>query len=327
MVKKLGLYLLVICLAVSFSGCASNSPKEVTDLDVKIILKASDGTSNEYTGKYTGTTVNKVPNGEGVFVSKNSDESEWTYRGNFTDGVAAGKATVDNLYLTVPLPEGAKVGFYSGDVEDGVPNGVGTYKTKNSSNVEYSYSGDFKNGLYDGKGYLTFNDNGSVIKWGGTFVKGAFTPTKSELMSFIVANYNVYGYFEVDSQTADLIDNHDEIFNTADKNIIPSDLIVEYNYKKMNKSLKDYYGKLVQFKAEVLQIFEVNTNYGDVTVMSVYDSNDNVSAIYYFGTIDIYEDDKITVIATPAAVGSFKNIIGGTTNVIEFVATYIKKTK
>lgn len=64
-----------------------------------------------------------------------------------------GAKTVKNEQITLDLSFGQRAGTYTGEVnETSIPNGKGKFVSKNSSGMEWTYEGQFKEGHFDGKG-------------------------------------------------------------------------------------------------------------------------------------------------------------------------------
>lgn len=100
---------IIVCLAMvsGITGCSTSSNAKsdnkteiVSVKNHKITIKAKewsdDGktlTDTTYKGKYTGKMKNKKPYGKGKFVSENSDNIKWTYKGEFKNGTFNGQGT------------------------------------------------------------------------------------------------------------------------------------------------------------------------------------------------------------------------------------------
>lgn len=80
-----------------------------------------------------------------------------------------GAEKVENKEMSINLASGTRTGLYTGEIKEGKPSGQGTFKTKNSKGVEYTYNGGFKDGTFDGKATLTFADG---RKQEETYAKG-----------------------------------------------------------------------------------------------------------------------------------------------------------
>lgn len=148
MIKRIFTISLILLLSFlfAFSVCAETvENKEIT-------LYLSFG---KRTGSYTGVWENDLPNGAGVFTSKNSDGKTWVYTGNFIDGHFNGEGT------TVWESGEMQVGHY----EDDVLNGYGKYYDENGSLV---YEGNWINGEYENQPASSDTEDESNIL-GGIF--------------------------------------------------------------------------------------------------------------------------------------------------------------
>lgn len=66
--------------------------------------------------------------------------------------------TVTKQEMTLKFGFGERVGTYTGEVDDnGLPDGTGTFKSKNDKGVSWSYEGDWKSGHFEGHGVSTWN--------------------------------------------------------------------------------------------------------------------------------------------------------------------------
>ena len=81
-------FALLIVLCLSFSFCYAEDGSAQTVLQMNHSITLSGGAIRE--GKYTGETVNNVPNGYGLFESKTPDGVEWHYIGQWVNGSMSG---------------------------------------------------------------------------------------------------------------------------------------------------------------------------------------------------------------------------------------------
>ena len=64
-----------------------------------------------------------------------------------------GPKTVTNQPTKLHLTYGDRDGTYTGEINDqNIPNGKGSFTSKNSNGEEWTYEGEFKNGHFDGQG-------------------------------------------------------------------------------------------------------------------------------------------------------------------------------
>lgn len=119
----------------------------------KLILNFSFGTRE---GEYTGSLVNGLPNGKGVFKSKNTSGTGWSYSGEFVNGHFSGSGSTiwenglkgEGIYANDYLTKGT---FYN---TDGTIQYTGEWKDDNYSGIgklfkngKVIYEGTFKDGL------------------------------------------------------------------------------------------------------------------------------------------------------------------------------------
>lgn len=107
-------------------------------------------------GKFTGSFSNGNINGNGTFISTNTDDTTWTYTGNFKDGHFSGKGK----------SQWSNSSSYEGEYKNDRMNGQGTYIWSDGS----SYKGEYKNGCMNGQGTYISSD--------GTVYKGTFEDNK-----------------------------------------------------------------------------------------------------------------------------------------------------
>lgn len=96
--KKIFCVLLCISMSVFLLSSCGSGEREVAEKEIFIDLPAG-----EREGIYTGTLVDGVPNGFGIFESVNDEGIQWTYEGEFVNGTfdGKGKTTWENGQLQV----------------------------------------------------------------------------------------------------------------------------------------------------------------------------------------------------------------------------------
>ena len=61
-----------------------------------------------------------------------------------------------------------------------------------------------------------------------------------------------------------------------------------------------------------------------VTYLLAFDIDENYYALYYLGSVDVYDGDIIIAYSLPVATSSFDNVGGGTTNVVVMVTSQME---
>lgn len=213
-------------------------------------------------------------------------------------------------------------GQYTGEVIDGIPNGTGTF----AASAGWSYVGDFEDGTFDGQGTTTWDD-GSYNEEKGVYSDGLFTPTKAEFFSYAQYMYQKTSVMTESAKT--FINAHDSLFpceTDADKAEAISLTDEELARKHIAKGGSSFGDKLLADNGlKVLQIFENNTEGYTLSWILASDKNGDYYAIYYLGSIDVYEDDRINVRVLPLGNSSFDNISGGTTLVVVCAGSIVEK--
>jgi hypothetical protein len=76
---------------------------------------------------------------------------------------------VEDIEITLMTPGGYRTGIYTGDIFEGVPNGNGSFTSRNPEGIYWTYTGAFRDGLFHGEGVQEW-DSGSRRE--GTFLYG-----------------------------------------------------------------------------------------------------------------------------------------------------------
>ncbi len=92
---------------------------------------------------------------------------------------------VSNKELTINFSFGERIGTYSGEFVNNLPNGQGTFKTKNTENQGWTYEGEWVNGHFQGEGKTTWNDGTMEI---GTYYKDVIVPLKGEAIKTLYSS-------------------------------------------------------------------------------------------------------------------------------------------
>ena len=71
----------------------------------------------------------------------------------------------------VKIGEIARSGTYTGDMEDGVPDGFGVFESENEEGYKWHYIGEWKAGLMNGTGAIYWEDGALEI---GEYLNGEF---------------------------------------------------------------------------------------------------------------------------------------------------------
>lgn len=354
----------VICLAIAMviCLCACGGPKEVTDLQYTATIG-----NEEYTGAFTGTVIDKIPNGEGTFTvsgpeanltysgqwengvlvgvgtldsdavsvdyngetyvgsysgeavdgvpngvgsfNASSEEGYINYTGSWTDGIFSGEGYLESdLYVVHFLGDVDRMGEYKGDVLDGLPSGSGTFTAVNDAGVRYTYTGEWKNGLYNGFGKATFDAFSNVLE--GNFKDGEFAPTP--LQFFVALGTGDDDGYEITDNAVAFLEKYPDVFKNNTTENTDIEFEENFKYEAFAKNPAKFGDKLIKISGlSVVQIFEYSDWGYDYSFCIAQDSSYNVYYIYMFGYADdVYEGSKVTLTALPLAYFTYPNTAG-----------------
>lgn len=262
-----------------------------------------------YTGKYVGDMLDGLPCGEGDFSAK-TDEQMLVYSGKWQDGKITGPGDLETNHYTMKRSDGkSRTGTYSGGVHNGIASGEGTFTARNDANELYIYTGEWKDGLWNGQGSQIFPEEESY-KYVGTFVDGEFTPTVAEFFRFF-GNLPEHEY-SISDRAWHILRVYPAMFKTNSPNNYPVQIDNYFQYSAYAKNPEKYGHKLIRVpNLRVVQIFE-NSYFGyDCTFLIAEDGNRNVYYTYILGHWDnVYEDSRITLTALPMDYFTYPNVSG-----------------
>lgn len=250
-----------------------------------------EGSASDMLGSYTGSLQNGLPGGEGVF-----------------------EAELDQGYIL----------SYTGEFLNGQINGYGVLEISNNGNVEIQYDGFFINGALNGYGWTTMVNGDNTLYRTGTYTEGVFTPTTGEACDYL-GQLDLMGKYYLSEDQLSYIDNHPELFPSADYQTIESTPLMDFEYRQFIKTRKQTTPGLVELDLTALQVFEyyIDEVGSTVTYLLAYDDNGDYYTLYYLGTAEVYQDDTFTAYAIPVDATSFDNVSGGTTNALVLIASYL----
>jgi len=261
-----------------------------------------------YSGTYEGELRNNKPHGSGTFEGEDRG-NRLVYTGQWVDGKIAGTGTVeaDWYLLHFDAKEGScdRTGSYAGEVLNGLPEGEGTFITTRGERNPWKYTGQWKNGMFNGQGTQTIEDSATVKK--GTFTNNEFTPDALEAFAY-TAQKKEYNISEK-SKTA--VKEFADCFTGKQKQGIPTEQHIDtkFDLKQYKKRPDDYGDKLVYVsKATVVQV--LTWDIGNKTVEQILMETDDNDVYYgfYCGKSNIVEDMKIAAYVLPFDWDTYKNV-------------------
>ena len=303
--------LVIVCILISmtFVGCKK---------DVKDATYSLEYNGKTYEGKYTGVMEDDKPIEKGKFISgEEGSEKYLIYDGEWKKGKMKGKGklSTDNYIVHFPEynddPAIDRTGVYSGDVIDGIANGEGTFEATTDDNVKYKYEGDWKDGLFEGNGKQTYEDEDYPIKE-GNYSKGSFAPTVSETIK-AWGTYKNLSPYSLSEDDINFIDKNEKAFLKHDKKTISSNILKSFSETKFKKSRKAEKPGFVKIgNLHVYQVMEDNYWGRDVTEI-MCDKDDTSYMLYYFGKSDkLMDDNTVSLTLMPHGYATYEDVNGTT---------------
>lgn len=315
--------ILLTCLLVlsMLTGCSDE--KDVTDKEIAVKIQ-----DVEYAGKYTGTLIKGIPNGEATFIFDDGTTSI-KYEGNFENGElkGPGKLEANNYVVTLTSFEDVvnRVGQFKGDTLDGIASGHGEFYTATDDGYKYSYIGDFANGTFNGQGKKEFEDksfSSTIIE--GTWVDGTFTPTTQEFI--VMLSTSDLAPFPIPEKSNTFLSEHADFFPAQSFEQIQDYIDLAIEPKHLDKSHSSFGDKLVKIdniRIHQAQFYEDaylpytlllgSNNFGNFTYF-----------IYCIGNVDVYAQDTITLYALPLGKGSYTSTLNSSVPASMLLASFIE---
>lgn len=139
-----------ICISILVVAFCSGCTKEVNGKEINYVLESGDTVI-----KYTGQLVNGTPEGT-CDATIQSGNTLWEYHGTIENSRFANTGTVKDMPYLLCATAGDYSGLYTGDVCNGLPDGLGTFRYSADSSL-FTYKGAWKAGEIHGAGQLSSN--------------------------------------------------------------------------------------------------------------------------------------------------------------------------
>ena len=279
-----------------------------------------------YNGLYSGGLLGGLANGSGRFSSEDS-ESYLVYTGSWIDNMFSSSGYLKtNNYILRTTDNEIQLGTFEGETENGKASGSGTWTAIDSNGDSYTYTGEWANGLWNGKGTKAFDDPSSPTVE-GTFTDCIFTPTPCELFVFFEQTTG-YGY-NISENAETFLNDHVELFTNNSEQGLGAYVDTTFSYRAFAKNPEKFGDKLIRLTLlRVDQIFEYDIyDNGSLILTEILatDADMNVFYVYYIGeVIGVYAGDKITMYALPMDYFTFETSERKDMWAIACAAAYVK---
>lgn len=257
----------------------------------------------EYTGIYNGSVSGELPEGQGIFDSKDGNKT-FKYDGNWKGGKVSGAGKVESNNFTIHFKDADSVGTYSGSVVDGKPSGKGEFTALDKDNDNYTYTGEWTNGLCNGTGTCKYKDAKFEVKT-GNFKDGEFLPTVSQYFAACGTGSNCK--YEMSDTAEKFMNSHEKLFTDHNKANINKALSNGYSFAQYSKSPKSFDGKLTKISGLTVVQIQEDTYWGADRTFMIASSGEQVYYINYIGKTNVITGDTITAYVMPLNYFTYKN--------------------
>lgn len=273
------------------------------------------------TGRYTGGVAGGELSGQGIFVSEGGRMLR--YEGSFDKSEPSGNGTLsDSGFLC--LNEGSPDrGSYEGSTVDGKPSGQGHFRGRNSENIDYSYSGTWSGGLFEGEGTLCYESE-LYYNRTGHFTAGVFTPTGMELLECLGT---AEPRFTLSEKTREYIAKFPELLSheTALKKTEDCDYRGEYNplltFNNFMAEPEKFEGRFMYVFNDKILYRRTITSFGENNPVGLYVGANALYAepvvCFFLGSFGSFESANVfNCYAIPLGKTSYTNADGDTIDAI-----------
>ncbi len=176
-----------------------------------------------------------------------SSESETVEKTNYFSGE-----------MTITFSYGERSGTYEGNINDnGLPEGTGTFVSQTMSGNTWTYSGEWKNGHWEGHGSAIWGDGSQYVgeySNDAAFGNGIYTfADGAKFVGIFSANYDAVGtYYPIEGDSfeatminAEIFSNEPEpvstsFFSDRDNRLMYDELYKSYRYSELKKLVQTY---------------------------------------------------------------------------------------
>lgn len=301
----------------------------VTDYPITITYQ-----ENDYDGFYTGETAAFLPNGEGKFISE-KDDVKFSYTGKWVNGELSDAGELETNNYTMHFTDFDRIGYYLGETESGIPSGQGKFTATNSDGEDYTYTGEFKNGIFHGQGSRVFDESGEHYTEIGTFINGDFSPD-------LIGGINAYGSrdsfkFVIADETTEFINSNLQYIEGDGFEFADIEALVDrdVSYGDYIKQPSKYLSKMVcweNYTIIQIQIYDFYDKDQECIEIIAQDNNNHVICSYGFlqkntesdkTWIDfLNEGAELDFYGIPISSTSFENVAGGNTNCVVMLTVF-----
>lgn len=201
-----------------------------------------------------------------------------------SEKLTSGSITVEKLNhfsgeMTITFSYGERTGTYEGEInEGGLPNGTGIFTSQSMSGITWTYSGEWKNGHWEGNGTSIWEDGSQYVgEYSNDTARGNGTYTFSNGAKFVgvfSADYDAVGtYYPTDGDPFEATMVNGEIFSNETKPASTSFFSEKENRLTYDELYKSYrYSELKEYVQAYIDKNEVTDDDDAYTILEYIDS-------------------------------------------------------
>lgn len=287
----------------------------------------------KYVGQYSGEMTRGKPSGEGNFGS-DFEENYFEYKGSWNDDGALLDGYLKTSSFDVDFTDVVRNGVFEGEIKNSTANGNGTFSSTNGEGIDYTYSGEWKNGKFEGIGEIKY-DAENYYQRKGHFSDGQFTPDFKDLITTLGTAEPMFTATKQQLEYADKYSNFADDMEFKSRTeyykFFNEFVDKEMTYKQYIRNPESYAdtGKMMYLdNYKVVQVVEKNDLLGfdePISWMIIQDSRgEHVCWVLLRGDADrILEGIRLNVWGYPISASHYMSTSGVTINCIYLVGSAI----
>ena len=282
---------------------------------------------SRYTGTYTGSLDTAGPEGEGLFVGVNAAGQCFCWDGGWSGGEIAGTGVLTDDACITSVEGRETAGAYAGDGRDALPDGEGAFTGETEDGVPFTYTGEWKTGLMDGAGALSY-DAENLYTRTGTFSAGCFAAGRLEtLVSLGTCEPR---FTLTDEQLAFLAaaddlwerEDHQEFFTSAYQALRDKSAYIAQCFSDDSFRTEPYWMEIYGLRILTARTGALIPGGAEMTYIFAYDRNGVYPCVVIVpGSVDrLARGNSFHVYAVPLAVSPYVNTLGETRECLVLLA-------
>ena len=290
---------------IEYNGTFKNDTLE--EGSVKNLPLTYNYNDTDFDGTYTGDYKSGMPDEDGSFTMQDNANPFLMYDGSWSNGKFSGKGELKTDKCTINRSDGSQNnGTYDGDVLDGEPDGEGVFSGAETDGTSYTYTGSWKNGLFNGQGTRKYDDERYAI-FSGNYSQGEFDPTNTEWFAYNGTVKNDAEYTISDANKK-FISDHDDLWQNMNISAVNAMSPQPFNYLDYAKNQDSISATLVSStNLNVVQIQESS----DPVFVRIIAADSNYEHYYNFfaryTVPDLVEGDVMNAYFLPLGYSTFVN--------------------